>query len=75
MCPNKFANFIQAHSIFLLNELDVIPITPIKSDAMLAQCHPKTKERVRNPIEIIRMVDFDVSVFMLFSLWFKIGYK
>ena len=66
MYSNKFANFIQPHSIFLLKNEDIIPITPTISDTMTAHFQLKTKKRIKNPIEIIKIVDFDVSVFMLF---------
>jgi hypothetical protein len=41
------------------------PRTPISSDTITAHCHEKARYRIRNPNEIIKIVDFDVSVLML----------
>jgi len=75
MYPMNCDSFIHPHSIFLLKNEDIIPTTPTMSDTMTAHCQENTKYRIKNPVEIIKIVDFDVSVFMLFPSMFKIEYK
>jgi hypothetical protein len=61
----NLASFIQAHSIFRLKNVENMPVSPTRRDTMTAQCHENIKYRIKNPMEMIRIVDFEVSVFMI----------
>jgi len=62
-----FANFIHIHSIFLLKKGDAIPVTPTIRDIIPAHFQLRERYIIKNPIEIIKIVDFEVSVFMFSS--------
>ena len=69
------ANFIQVHSINELKKLENIPVIPITTDTNTAHFHEKIRYRIKNPMEITKIVDFDESFFTWISFRFKIVCK
>ena len=68
---NIWDNFIHPLSIILLNEPEIIPTIPVASDVIKAQCHENKINRIKNPIEMTKIVDFDVSVFIFYPVILK----
>jgi len=69
--PKIFANFIQIHSIYLARKGEIIPVKPTDNETIIAQFHENTRYRTRNPIEMIKIVEFVFSFFIILSFKLK----
>ena len=67
--PMYCAIIIHTISIFRLTNGDNIPISPMMNATHAAHCHENRKCSIKNPMEITKMVDFDVSDFIVFSIF------